>query len=158
MARNKDNSKGARITPSWKPKGPRKAHTPNPNGDRDFRQTCAGTAWAEAADNLAAGGLKVRGCHSLIFDPPLATKVCCPLRSLAPTAHFGKSCNQAAANASIFQESKQTKYFLQGKLRSLLHRPQRGGCLLHPCVATLLVHQFILHRVTQASAIWGQRK
>lgn len=124
--------------------------------ETNFRLTCAVMAWADAAASLATGGLRVRGCHSLIFDPPLATKVCCPaLRSLGPTAHFGKSYNQAAANASIFQESKQTKYFLQGKQGSLLHPPHRGGCLLWHYAAALLVYQFILHRVTQASAIWG---
>ena len=101
--------------------------------ETNFRLTCAVMAWADATANLAIGGLRVRRCHSLIFDPPLATKVCCPaLWSLGPTAHFGKSYNQVAANASIFQESKQTKESRDHSSTS----PKREGV----CCDTMLLH------------------
>lgn len=41
---------------------------------------------------------------------------CTAFSELGPTTHFGKSYNEAVTNASIFQERKQTNYFLQGKL------------------------------------------
>ena len=40
MARNKDKSKGLRITPRWKPKSHRKPRTPNPNGDKLQADLC----------------------------------------------------------------------------------------------------------------------